>query len=448
VDPKPSHDEACYLVEAISSDEANQRPPSLVTVLTLDSDKISRVRAAVRSLQALGFRDDVVARWFGVPLVTDARYVPSSVRRSQRRGVGGWIALLVGGEEVPEADLVVLEEADRAALVEAGLVERAGGRLRARVALVPILGLLLASDRIDAAGADAVVVPDISALNLAASLPPNAPDARVRDVGGGAGILSHRGARAGARAEGSDLDARALAAARLNAELNGLSARFREADLLAGADGRYQLITFNAPLLRAAMVESDPAASSRYYAAPRGEELALAFLAALPPHLSDDGEALVHVQLTPAVDRALDALAAERPVLSVRFAEAPDGTPHAMVVMRGSGPPERRRARVPLSPVCPHVSRRILDALAAPRVLVDEVTPLPAPWLELRQSRQLVPPGAPAWRALRFGATTIDDGELALLERLQGQPLGALALDGDDRARLMRLVDLGLVILG
>jgi hypothetical protein len=59
-----------------------------------------------------------------------------------------------------------------------------------------------------------------------------------------------------------------------------------------------------------------------------------------------------------------------------------------------------------------------------------------------------VPPGVLAWRAIRFGPAAIDDAELALLERLDGRTLGAVEREGADQARLARLLNLGLVILG
>jgi hypothetical protein len=143
----------------------------------------------------------------------------------------------------------------------------------------------------------------------------------------------------------------------------------------------------------------------------------------------------------------LDELARDHQVGSVRFAEAPDGTPHAVIVVRKRGAPFRRKQSVPLGPLCAAIDRRIVDALMAPRELAKDSSPLPAPWLELRESRQLDPRAAKAWRHLRFGSQAIDDDELRLLERLDGRSLRELGLDDADRARLERLMDLALVIL-
>jgi SAM-dependent methyltransferase len=416
-----------------------------VITLTTDGDRIRRAGETLRTLEAAGFREAQVARWFGVPLVTDVRYVPSVARWAPRRGIGGWIALLVGGETVDEGQLGV---ADAGPLVDAGLLSRDAGRLRAEVAILPVRGLHVLSDRIDAAGADAVVMIDLSALNLARSMPRLPSGAKVLDVGCGAGVLTLLAAKQGARAIGSDLDRRSLAMARCNAALNGLEAEFVESDLLRGVPpGPYALVTFNAPLLRAAVATSDPAAPSSYYTSDRGDALALEFLAEVGARLDDGGESLLQGQLTPAVYEALDERATELQIGSVRFADAPDGTPHAVILLRRGGTPFRRRAHVPLGPLCPVIDRRVVDALMGPRELGDGTTPLPAPWLELRESRQLVPAGAGGWRELRFGAHVIDDADLALLQKLDGRTLAQLALPDDERARLEKLVELASVIL-
>jgi SAM-dependent methyltransferase len=408
-----------------------------VTGLTVNTG----VRAALGKLLQAGFSEPQVVRWFGVPLVTDARYVPSTARRSVRKGIGGWIAVLVGGESLPASELGILTSDEVTALVDGGFLERQGDRLRARLALLPVMGLLLASDRIDEAGAEAVVMIDLSALSLGCSLP-----ARIGsslDVGCGAGLLALLCKRAGADALGSDIDRRSLEAAALNASINDLAPRWFVSDLMKQVpSARFDVITFNAPLLKAQLANSDPAAPSSYYLSDRGEALALEFLAELPSRLG--GEALIQAQLTPGVEAALETLAKDHQVGTVRFAEAPDGTPHAVMVVR-RGEPMRRRASVLLGPLCPVVDRRIVDALLAPRQIRPELTPLPAPWLELRESRQLDPRAARPWRQVRFGGQLIDDEELQLLQRLDGRP--AADLNSAELEKLQRLVELGLVLL-
>jgi SAM-dependent methyltransferase len=410
----------------------------MVTGLTANTE----VRAALARLVQAGFAEAQVARWFGVPLVTDARYVPSTARRSARKGIGGWIALLVGGETLPSADVGVLTSDEMDALVSAGFLERRGPELRANLALLPVMGLLIASDRVDEAGAEAVVMIDLSALNLARSLPPRM-EGKSLDVGCGAGLLALLSRRAGADAMGSDVDRRALEAAALNAALNDLQPRWFVSDLMKQVpSAQFDFISFNAPLARAPLANADPAAPSTYYTSERGESLTLEFLAELPSRLR--GEALVQAQLTPAVEAALATLAKDLQVGSVRFADAPDGTPHAVIVVRRAEP-MRRTQSVTLGPLCPAVDRRVVEALLAPRRVSPGQTPLPAPWLELRESRQLDPRAARPWRQLRFGAYLIDDDELQLLLRLDGRTVADL--NPAEIERLQRLVDLGLVLL-
>ena len=291
---------------------------------------------------------------------------------------------------------------------------------------------------------------DVSALNVAASLPARA--ASVWDVGCGAGLLSLVAARGGARVFGSDVHAGLVDAARLNAALNGLDdgrAELAVGDLFAvdGPGGAAagervcDVVAFNAPLLRAPLAVADAADGARYTSTPEGEALALRFLAAAPAHARTT--ILLHAQLTPAVAAALDSHAARAAVTCVVFAHAPDGTPHALSEIRLGAPPAQRRVRVPLSPACPHLHRAIFDALAAPAT--GDVTPLPAPWLEL-VTRERFDDGR---RALgtTFGGVAVDADDLALLGSLRGEPLSALGLTGTARERLYVMIDRGHVIL-
>ena len=396
--------------------------------------RLGSVRALWARLRAAGFDEANVARWFGVPLATDARFVRPPPERP-RRGLGGWIALWIAGEAVELAALrPAPSAAELAALAALGLAEEEGAIVRPRAAVWPWRGLLVASPAAEAF--------DVSALNVAASLP-MVPS--LWDIGCGAGLLSMAAARAGVAVWASDLDAGLVEWTRLNAALAELAVETAVGDLWAAAPPgrRFEAVVFNAPLLRAPLAVSD--APPRYSAGPRGEALALAFLDGVGARVAPGGRVLLHAQLTPAVDAALDGWAARAAVAGVVFAHAPDGTPHALTELRLDGPPGRRRARVPLSPACPHLSRAILDAVAAPGRLDDAATPLPAPWLELRTSARY----DDGRRTLRvtFGGVAVDDEELALLDRLDGRALGALGPSPADRERLEALVARGLVIL-
>jgi hypothetical protein len=234
----------------------------------------------------------------------------------------------------------------------------------------------------------------------------------------------------------------------LNAALNGVAIDVAVGDLLAagdrlddGGDGGFDVVAFNAPLLRAplAVAAGD---EPRYSASRQGEALALRFLDGVRARQ----HILLHAQLTPAVDAALDAFAARAAVTSIVFAHAPDGTPHALTEIRAGAAPSRRRVLVPLSAACPHLSRAIFDALAAPRTLADDATPLPAPWLELRTRERFDGVGRHAL-GTTFGGVAVEAEDVALLDRLRGEPLGALALPSATRERLCVMIDRGHVIL-
>ncbi|MGZ3426353.1 MAG: hypothetical protein ACXVCV_06870, partial [Polyangia bacterium] len=107
-----------------------------------------------------------MARWFRGPLVTDARFVAAPADRP-RRGLGGWIALWVGGEPVAAAQLQPSPSSDeRAALAALGLIADDGAILTPRATVLPWRGLCVASPPAEAF--------DVSALNVAASLPAGA----------------------------------------------------------------------------------------------------------------------------------------------------------------------------------------------------------------------------------------------------------------------------------
>jgi SAM-dependent methyltransferase len=411
---------------------------------------------ALTRLVATGYTEDNLCRFWRVPVVSDVRYAPAPPPDERpRKHLGAWFALLVAGESLPAS---LFPPADLTDLTEAGLLEQITGDgsrlfgcdpgppaqaeqpnnrdpspvapvalLRATVALLPVAGVLVAGDRFDAIGEDAVTALDLSAVNVAHCLPERLDGRRVLDVGCGAGLLSLVAARRGARVVGGDVHREALAHARRNAALAGLDISFVESDLFANVSGDFDLIVFNAPLMRAPLAQSGDA-PSRYVQSSRGEELALAFLAgARAP------EILLHAQLTPAIDAALRARDAA--VVQIIFARAPDGTPHALTSIRAGEPPGVRRIEVPLSRFCPHLSRPIVDALHRN---IGE-TWRAAPWLELRDTRRL---DTQPSRALAFGAHPIDADDLALLER---GPVDAGTLDPDTLARLHRLAALGLM---
>lgn len=423
---------------------------SAAATAAIDPATAGELHNVATTLQRAGFSERMVCAWFGVPLVSDARHVAPSKARS-RRGLGGYIALLVAGETIEASALGLLDEAEWAALTAVGLVERDGQWVRARASIVPVGAVLVAADRLDARSPDAVLSPDVSAWNLAASLP--ASIATLLDVGTGSGAVALTAARRGARVVGTDVDRRALGYAQLNAHLNGVELSLLEGDLFAGVVGRFDVVAFNAPLVRAEL--AGDRAAPLYLSSPRGEALLVDFLAGARARTTDAGEALLHAQLTPAVDEAAFASGYPRR-LAIHFADAPDGTPHALLSLGASGAPGASRVRVPLGEACPHLRRELVERLHVTRDLAAarflrpqsfrEAVLRPPPWLEL--TRQEVHDGRSFRpRATRLGAVRLDGEELGLVERCDGRKVIEVAPDEAALERLATLADRGLLVL-
>ncbi|WP_404825765.1 peptide chain release factor N(5)-glutamine methyltransferase [Deinococcus detaillensis] len=139
------------------------------------------------------------------------------------------------------------------------------------------------------------------------------PSPRVLDVGTGTGALALgiKRARVDAEVTASDISGEALELARQNADLNGLTVTFVQADLLAGLSGPYDLLLSNPPYLPDAdqalaqpEVQHDPVLA--LYSGPDGLTLARRLVAAAPRVLASGGVMLL--ELDP---RNVEVLAAE-----------------------------------------------------------------------------------------------------------------------------------------
>ncbi|KIG14509.1 putative methyltransferase SCO0760 [Enhygromyxa salina] len=184
----------------------------------------------------------------------------------------------------------VLGEALIQALKSANALQSTNGQLRASLRLMPFAGLLLGSDEVDARF-DPVMGPGATTFELWRAVEIS-DSPRVLDIGCGAGSLALAAARAGAReVVGVDLDPRAVAYARFNAKLNGISnARFEAGDLSAPVAGqRFELIVSQPPFVTQ---PASVAATTYLHGGRRGDELALRMLSELPPLLGERGRAI------------------------------------------------------------------------------------------------------------------------------------------------------------
>ena len=130
-----------------------------------------------------------------------------------------------------------------------GLVTAAGGRVRATVSVLPLGKGLIVCDRFDTDDSlDFVCWPDDSSYHLASAIPPGRR-ARWLDLGCGSACAEVMRPDAASRILAADLNPRATRYARLGLELSGIShVDVVTADLALGIDGRFDLVTCNAPI--------------------------------------------------------------------------------------------------------------------------------------------------------------------------------------------------------
>ena len=262
-----------------------------------------------------------------------------------------------------------------------------GGGCAREVAIVPVRGALVASDRLDARSPGAVYSPDLSAWNVAASLP-SRPRALL-DVGTGAGAVALVAARdGGARGR----DGRRSPRARVRARQRGAERRHPELDRGGSLRGRrgdaFDVAVFNAPLARARRGDRRRGAALRARARRRAAGGVVPRRGARARAPGRRGAVP-----RPAHRRRPPSRRASRARLEIAFADAPDGTPHALARAR-RGAPASVRARVPLGPACPHLARPRSSSGCAPPSSsspagrgASRPSLRPAPWLTLARDR-------------------------------------------------------------
>lgn len=133
------------------------------------------------------------------------------------------------------------------------------------------------------------------------------PGASLLDLGCGTGIVGLTWAQMGREAWASDLNPRAVAAARVNAMLNGQALEVREGDLFTPLSGRrFDVVAFNPPFFERA--QGGPLALAM--ADGPGLPLFRRFLAELSDHLLPGGRALIAGSTNGALGRMRDHYAA------------------------------------------------------------------------------------------------------------------------------------------
>jgi len=167
-------------------------------------------------------------------------------RHATETPIAALFELVVRGTEIAADQLRAPALID--ALIAHGIVEHAGGQLRARVAVLPLEHALLVCDRSDAPiERDLVCWPDGSSEHLALSIPPGRRDTWLDLCCGSAFAPLTRPGQA-RQIAAIDLNERAVRYARLGAALSGVAhLAISQGDAAAAAEPA-DLVTCNTPI--------------------------------------------------------------------------------------------------------------------------------------------------------------------------------------------------------
>lgn len=207
-----------------------------------------------RRLEQVGFEDDRVDQLVrddgGLGL--EEGLAALHLRPEADEPLTALVRLFLAREPIPVATATAaLGDLDLAELSRAGLISVRDGVVRARLALQPFDGLVLASDRSSARPRRDHVVKIGPATRMLAGLTVRRRVEASLDLGTGSGAQAFLAARHSDRVVGLDLNPRALRLARLNAVLNDVgNVDWRQGDLFAPVRGeRFGLVVANPPFV-------------------------------------------------------------------------------------------------------------------------------------------------------------------------------------------------------
>jgi hypothetical protein len=290
------------------------------------------------ALRTAGLQPRTLAAWAGTDRLSALPHRLAGLARPDPVPAAAALALFVGGAEVMIDRLRLPVEA----LVAAGLVERAGDRVRATCAVLPLGAGLLVCDRRDAGDARELVCwPDDSSHHLAGALP-TGRRARWLDLGTGSAFAPLARPELATAIEGVDLNPRAIAFARLGVALTGIHHITLEEGDVGAPRSAADLVTCNAPI-----PDDDDAAMWRHADATFFARLWTAARACARP----GAEIVVHARLAAIPDD----LPGERRICVYT---PPGARAFAVLWWRPDGPTQRLVAHRELTPARPHVDAR------------------------------------------------------------------------------------------
>jgi SAM-dependent methyltransferase len=257
-----------------------------------------------------GFDDELVMAMAGLALTASgAVFLPVVQHVLRRRGdaAASLARLFAYSDTVARPTVIeVLGARVTSALLDAGVLTPSPGGYASRFHLRPLDGVWLLAD--DPGGGRDAVMPPAGTTRQIVLLLPDAIHTSVLDVGCGPGSLALVAARRGADGVvGTDINPRAIAMARFNARLNGLSqqAEFLVGDLVEPVRGRrFPLIVAQPPYV---VQPAGTEAVTYLHGGPTGEELSRRLLSNLSDVLSPGGRALVLMEAIVRPDEPLHA---------------------------------------------------------------------------------------------------------------------------------------------
>ena len=300
--------------------------------------------AALRELRArlqhAGYHGEALARAERIaPGAFDALRLPLVLHRLEEDGSPASQLLMALAYDVPCVDDALervlggdlVEALRRAGLVRITALEDGRRLVCPQARLLPFEGDYLFCDA-PGSRADSVMGPGPTTQMLLRALPERMP-ARVLDVGTGAGTIALLAAARGAeRVVATDVSARAVAMARLNARLNGRTIECVQGDLLAPTGGeRFDLVVSQPPFVTQPL---GGATVAYLHGGAAGDEIALRLFAELPAAIAPGGRALAFVE----------ALRRAGPPLTARVRAALGAAPLDLLLLLEPGQPLDRQA--------------------------------------------------------------------------------------------------------